>query len=442
MSKVRAFKTAFNPYIKRCLVENTSQGLFSGQWFDQGGPLTDERIRSAILGRLAVAYYSTTSPRSFGIDIDDHSGKGYGYLAEIYGRTVARFKCSPSVVAASPHGIHVWYFLEMPVPGQILEIGVKNAVQGLPVEIRPTAALALRIPREAALLDPDTLLPLNRDFEAVIQAAEDERTYHPAELFGSELTPETVRLSLKERKKRYGALRHSTAIKRAQENYLFLPGCTNEALNKLIPLYRAAGMAPEDAALQVAALLPPVYAGELRSFSRLLQRIKAYYKGAPDPKPYNPQKQLFTSTIAENIAQLWKPYTQNIDLDTKRLDDAHIRTYSRGSTPGNAVYRNSQKRTSIKRLAAGILEWRDFVVSLYDDALERAKCNYLYPYFVKNIRAGFVPIPQSVLKRIDPNYHRHFMFLLEIGFLERAPFKYVPGAGISYYYRVNVERFI
>ena len=435
MSKSSTFKTAFTPHYKRCLIENSGQGLFSGQWYNQGGSLTDDRITAAILGKFAVAYYASTSPRSFGIDIDDHSGRGEGYLAEIYGKTIARFNGAPSIVAASPHGLHVWYFLEFPIPCQILETFVKNAVQGIPVEIRPTASLALRIPREASLLDPGTLLPINRDFETVIEAAAADRVFHPAELFGSEIMPQAVRLSLRERQKRFGALRHSTAIKKAQEEYLFLPGCTNDALNHLVPLYRAAGMDPEDTALQIAALLPPVYAGELRSYSRLLQRVKSYYRGAPDPKPHVLQQHLFTSPIADTIASKWEPIQE-------RLDDAHIRTSSRGMAPGNIEYRNSQVRASIRRLVCGILEWREFAVSLYDDNIERTKCNYLYPYFSKNIKEGYIPVPQSVLRRIDQNYNRHFDFLLSTGFLERAPYKYVPGAGICHYYRINTERFM
>ncbi len=442
MSKSSTFKTAFTPHYKRCLIENSGQGLFSGQWYNQGGSLTDDRITAAILGKFAVAYYASTSPKSFGIDIDDHSGRGEAYLADIYGKTIARFNGAPSIVAASPHGLHVWYFLEFPIPCQILETFVKNAVQGIPVEIRPTASLALRIPREASLLDPGTLLPINRDFETVIEAAAADRVFHPAELFGSEIMPQAVRLSLRERQKRFGALRHSTAIKKAQEEYLFLPGCTNDALNHLVPLYRAAGMDPDDTALQIAALLPPVYAGELRRYSRLLQRVKSYYRGAPDPKPHVPQQQLFTSTIADTIASKWEPYTQNKALDNTRLDDAHIRTSSRGMAAGNTEYRNSQVRASIRRLVCGILEWREFAVSLYDDNIERTKCNYLYPYFAKNIKEGYIPVPQSVLRRIDQNYSRHFDFLISIGFLERAPYKYVPGAGICHYYRINVNNFI
>lgn len=443
LSNADSFKTTFKPYIKKCLIKADGGELFAGGWYDQGGPLSDERINAAIFGRIAVAYFATTSPRAFGIDIDDHTGRGNDYLLQIYDKVVSRFgNNSPSIVAASPHGLHVWYLLDYPMPWQILEQQTKAAVQGLPVEVRPTPSQALRIPTQAALLDPDKhLLPINRDFEDVLSRADSDRSYNPAYLFGEAILPQAVRSTLHDRRKKYGALRYSMTINKAQEEHLLLPGCTNDALNALVPLYRAAGMDPEDAAIQITGLLPPVYIGELRDYTRLLKRVKAYYKGVPDPKPYNVQRSLFTSPIAENVATAWKPCTQNTDLDTTCLDEAHIRTYTRGTSPGNVAYRNRQARESIKVLVSGIIEWRDFVQDMYKDPLERSKCNYLYPYFSKNIGDGFFPVPQSVLNRINHNYNRYFDYLQEIGFLEKAPYKYVPGAGICNYYRINSDNF-
>ena len=446
MNEAQVFRRTLTPYSRKCLIRTAGPDeLFAPGWIDDHKPLTDERIEAAILGRLAVAYMAAASPRAIGIDIDDHTGRGNTYRLEMYERTRARFSgLMPSIVASSPRGLHVWYILEAPIPWTILEPYATAAVKGLAVELRPTPSLGLRIPAEAELLDPATLLPLHRGFKAVFEDAEIERSYHPAEIFGTGILPASVRSTLRERKARYGAFLGRSAIRKAEEENPFLPGCTNASLNALVPLYRSAGLTAEDTARRVYALLPPVYIGELRNWGRLLSRVKSYYRHAPDPKPVNRQASLFSDPIAESVASLWKGRVQNTDSENTAsgLDDAHIRTTLRGRALGNESFRLEQGRASVRRLVNGILEWNEFITDIRGDPLEHARCRYLYPYFSKNTREGFTPLPQSVLRRIDANYHRFFPFLIASGFLEKAPYQYVPGAGICNYYRLRLDRFI
>jgi len=214
---------------------------------------------------------------------------------------------------------------------------------------------------------------------------------------------------------------------------------TNAALNALVPFYRSAGLDAGETARRVTALLPPVYDGDLRSYGHLLKRIESYYRNAPDPKPRSVQRSLFASPAGEAVASLW--HGHNRDSRQEEKSDAHIRTYP-VTRQGQGSYQIEKGRTSIRRLVNGILEWHEYIAGIRSSPIEKSTCAYLYPYFAANTRKGYTPLPWTVLRRIDANYHRFLPFLIASGFLVKAPFQYVPGAGICNYYRICINRFV
>lgn len=413
-----SFKRTFSPYLRRFAMR--VEDMFGGTWRTAEQPLTDERIENAILGHALFAYFTCYAPRALGVDIDDHEAKGPAVLRAQYDAVRARFGgLFPSVVCRSPRGLHLWYLLHWPVPWAVIHEQAGAKLRGLKVELRPSPTLALRIPHEAGLLDPGTLLPLRRDFNRVVAEAPH---YHPAELFNPEVMPVSLRADVATRRKRYSQARYSRAIAEAEAELApVLPGNTNDALCRLMPLYRGAGLSEEESALRFYDLLAPFYTGELRDPGRLRRRVGSFYKRAPEHRTRGEQHGLFTSPIAEAVAK------------------AVVQV--KASRPGERALRRGQVQQTARGLAAGILEWADYVAAVRADPRERSVWCYLYPYFGKNTREGYVPMPRSVLRRILWNYDRYLPALVACGFLTPAPYPYVPGAGIARYYRVDRELF-
>lgn len=108
---------------------------------------------------------------------------------------------------------------------------------------------------------------------------------------------------------------------------------------------------------------------------------------------------------------------------------------------GRGVYHVEARRAGIRRLVSGIVNWTGYVSEITRIPAEREAWGYLYPYFTKNRAEGYFPLPKSLLFRLDKHYNRVFPFLRACGFLEAAPYPYVPGAGICRYYRVETMRF-
>jgi hypothetical protein len=134
--------------------------------------LTDAKIERAILGTAIFGSFLSTAPRAFGIDIDDHTNKGQDYLLSVYERVCLALGERPSVLSQSPHGLHPFYFLTYPVPEILLIDRLQQLLAGIPVEIKPTHSVGMRIPSAASLLDPRTCYLLNRPFIVVYLKAE------------------------------------------------------------------------------------------------------------------------------------------------------------------------------------------------------------------------------------------------------------------------------
>jgi len=240
--------------------------------------------------------------------------------------------------------------------------------------------------------------------------------YWPAELFNDDVLPASVRTTLRERRGTYRRLKSVVALSQIEaELYPVTAGTTNDALLRLIPAYRGAGFAEHEAAARFAGMLARDYDGELTNPRRLLSRIHSLYVHAGEAiaRPARArQTDLFTEPAAEAVAALY---------------------------PDKA--RAVQRRATIQRLVTGILDWKSYLETALEDPLTRSTWAWLYPYSVRNWKAGYTPLPKTVLNRIDSHYHRTLSFLQENGFLEASPFPYVPGAGICNYYRVREERF-
>ena len=428
------FHDMFSPYRKQHLFQKPIPSLFDDdhlafQWATADRYLTDAQIDRAIAGRLIVGYYLSVCPRAFCVDIDDHHGKGEGYLLSVYERVCACFQAPPSVVVHSPRGLHTHYFLQHPVPELLLIERVRARLTGIPAEVRPTHETGLRVPCEQNLLEPDGLRPLSRSFEDAVRNAP---RYHPVELFGDGIEPESIRKSLKERKER--AISLNTWKQLAQVERLYgqaagwiRPGETNQALCEIIPVYRSAGLSVKEAAMEFHALIAPGYRGELLSFKRLIQRITSFYRKVPQTRftqapTVREQEDLFTEYLAGVLAALLHAPTET------RQQKAAL----------------TRKRGTVKKAVVFLEGWLAYLRDVIANKRWLEMWDYLYPYFKKNTKAGYYPIPSTLFRgSMLEHYERWLLpFFLEVGYLERFPHRYSNLYGICYYYRINSDRFI
>jgi hypothetical protein len=428
MNNAPLFHKSFFPYRKQYICEKAVPGLFPDDpdtiWITIEQYLTDGMINRSINGNAQYGFFLAYCTRSFGIDIDDHHGKGWAYLMSVYNTVCSRFQSRPSLVVRSPHGLHVFYLFDHPLPEILVVQRVREMVRGVPAEVKPTCQVGLRIPVETNLLNPETLHPLQGTFADILTGA---YRFHPLELFhGDGLSPKLFVESLKDRKAKVIANKTWEKVCRAEAEYAGIkPGTTNDALCELIPVYRSAGLTAEEAAAEFAALLVPQYDGELRQERRLLQRVTSFYRHIPETRftaiPKDIQVELFTQQIAYIIAGLV-------------------------TGPSETPYQRSaltKKKGTIRKAVIRIEQWRIYIDSVISDKRFFEMWNYLYPYFSKNTKEGYYPLSRNILKQVHEHYERYLLsFLIEIGYLKRSPYKYSSVYGICYYYEIRSDDFI
>ncbi len=409
------FTTDFKPYRGKYIkqFEVKAEGyLFPGmnhEWRTVKRYLKRSYIEKALAGVVLIGWFNNLKPNVIGIDIDDHLGTAWDGVAPSpqllskYNRILQVFP-EPSLLVQSPRGLHVYYVLDDRLPSNLIEYLTKDKLKGIPCEIRPTPDLALRIPEASRILDPETLLP-HPERKTI--------KYHPAILFDDRYLPEVVRNTLQDRKKKIRAFMYSPKIERIEGLYTpIVQGFSNESLNHLIPVYKKAGLSPEDAIYRFTVLLQqsPIYDGELTKPKRLAQRIYSYYQ--KDYDNYVPQ-----------------PQVQQLNLLHKPLIDSLVEQSPFAK----------QRDKPIECFLYSLLNWCSWHDEIIKNPKQTAYFDYLFPWYRKNRKAGYYPLPFTFLRKSNFRYFEIMAWLQEIGFIVNAPFKYLPGGGICKYYRVRTE---
>ena len=422
MNHNKAFTENFKPYRKKYIYQKQSNDLFSlSGWQTSESYLTDNMIENALTGLAVYGYFLNTCPSCFGIDIDDHTGRGEGFLLSVLATVKNRFNgLDPSVLCRSPHGLHAYYFLTYPIAFPVLEERLKSVLSGVPVEIKPTTRTGIRFPKIGNFINARTFLPVTDEFARILDDAE---RYHPAEIF-TEISPAEIRESLKERKGKTLRLRELQKIAKIEAGFpCIYDGNTNEALCSLIPVYRSAGLTADESAQRFFTNLAPVYSGELRSFERLLRRIQSFYKNQP-----------------ERFNRILQNEAQQIDFYSFLLADK-IAGKMTGQT--ETMYQKkglTQKRNTVRKAVLRLENWKTYIDGIKQNRQMVEYWNYLYPYFKKNTSEGFYPIPRNLWKEIHSHYEINLLpFLLEVGYLEKSPYGYSAGNGTCLHYRINQQ---
>lgn len=415
-AKAKAFVKHFNPYRGKYVMQGMSPLFDEPYWFHEEKQLTSGLIAKAILEQLVVGWFTTHVPNCLGVDLDDHRGKAWtgqqapsAYLLNVYRQVTERIG-RPSLLIQSPHGLHGYWMLTERVPAAILYEQASKKLGGLPVEIKPTPTTALRIPTERRLLDPVTFQLLNQQFETVV---ENMPVYHPVLVFNT--IPEDIRETLQTKRQKLRSFRALGRIEKAEQAVHFYDGASNDAFLELCNVYRCAGLSEEDALyrFQVKLEQSPLYDGELKHKPRrLLQRICSEYKR----NPYNPQPRqevqlsLFNQFIVDELSSR-HPFAR-------------------------------QRTQPVRRFIEKILLWADWHDDILQDPGKTAVFDYLYRYYRKNRRAGYYPLPRSLLKKTNSHYETLMPWLESEGFIEPAPYKYSAMQNICRYYKVHREGFL
>lgn len=411
--KAQIFRELFDPYQGRYTVKSKTPLFEEPMWRTVDGRLQDGTIERAITEELVAGWFLTHTPHVLGVDVDDHQGRAWQrgqpslFLVQVLDQAVGRLHLRPGLLVQSPRGLHGYWFLEQRLPAELLYQLASAALRGLPVEIKPTPSTALRIPSERRIYAPDTLQPLRIPFE---QLAGLVRPVHPALMFFEEYLPETVRTTLRERRQRVRILKHGRKIDQVECAVLPIEsGRSNSAFLALVNVYRCAGLTEEEAAgrFVMAMAQSPRYQGELTNGRRLMQRIHAEYRknAGYHPEPRAVQLDWLTEDLADRIATI-QPWAR-------------------------------QRQKPVRRFVAELLYWCSWHDEILKDRGQAALFDYLYPYYRKNRKEGYYPLPFTALRRWSRRYNEFTRWLREIGFLDPAPYPYVPGVGICRYYQVK-----
>ena len=404
--KAEAFVKTFKPYRGKYAMK--SKTFFGEHWFSREAFLSGSIIENAISGALVAGWYLTANSDVFGVDIDDHKQE-FSQFSKLNG-IVEKLGVRPSVLFKSPRGLHAYWFLTERLPVELIK---RLGAERLPgVEIRPTDNQSLRIPAENAALDPETFQPLLDSFENICEKAE---RVHPAFLFGEDYLPEKVRSSLQARKMQARVIRAIPRLQKVEAECLpFFDGKTNEKYLKLVTAYKFAGLTVEEAVYRFGLVLEQsryTYSGDLRNPRILESRVRSSYKNIRyTPRPRLIQAELFTEMMVEALVEL-SPF--------------------------------HKKRTwPIRRFLYDLLRWKAWHDEIAKHPGQVAFMDFIYPYYRKNRRAGFYPLPRNLFRKLNTHFETLVAWLVEIRFLKPSPYGYSSTLGICKYYALDTTRFI
>ena len=386
-----------------------------GEWSKSTRYLSDRMMLSAIWGPDLYAFFQNLNRiKVVGVDIDYHEGKGWKdpnsatYLWYKYHQLLEHMPV-PSLLFHSPRGLHGYWLLESELPAKMIFPALKEQLHlwgketdlgG--IEVKPTENEALRIPDVRSIIDP-----INGDF---LDRFPEIVSYSMEDILGVAATPASVRKSLSDRKGSLNAFSSAIKIGNIEEQWTpIIDGMSNEALVHLVPAYRQAGWTVEQVECRLQRILDasPGYSdtGELRRTSRLRTRIVSFYR---------------------NTRELLYRRRELAPKERKWIEDIV------------AIHPWAKQRTKpLSDFLEKLISWRSFHDSVIESNSQLALFNYLYPYYGKNRKEGYYPLPKTTLRKWNFRYRQIMKWLQELNVLIPAPYKYAPNQGICKYYSIR-----
>ncbi|MDA3822192.1 MAG: hypothetical protein PF450_06220 [Bacteroidales bacterium] len=430
------FIKLFKPFTRRYLKRINFAG--KSQWLFQHSPLSIKRIQSTITKGHEISWLSSFRTPTLGIDIDFHHlpyncWDGYEpnpHLLDLYHEITRAFAYWPSLLCKSPNGLHIYYLLKKPIEYKNLLLLSKDKLSDITstIEIKPSPKTGIRIPVQKWILDPQSFDPIGTEntikWESIVQ-------FETEELFGSDYrqklrrlnftksdttdhtdtpsnsdstdrlvsTEEPDQLSRKEKYKR--------VLKAKRELLPFTNGQSNEILQQLIPKYRALFSIQSVIKLLINHINnSPGYTNELTDPYILERRVIDFFNSHNDDFiPASPK----ITVLPEHIEEIISKHTLV-----------------------------KQRTKGIKQYLLGLLNWKVLHDQSLSDYKFRSRMDDMYPYYSRNRKMGFYPLPSKVQKVWNKNYNSLLPWLKEQGILIDSGFKYSPGAHICKYYQIHL----
>lgn len=469
-------------------------------WFRVPELLSLELIQLAIDGKATIGYLSTHRTTVLGIDLDDHDHGGWTprtrhilpNLHERYTLITSRFPVPPSLVAETPRGIHLFYFLSKPISHQHLHhlthlrlAPITNTLNTLntlnsttpdplqtfdtlstehpdptdlppvrqPYELKPTPTTTLRIPRRQWLRNPATLTPLYKHTTRPI----DWHTfpiYHLSTLFG----PDYRRHLSIHGYPHPTTLNPAALIPGIHPTHPTPPRSTKKRRNT-----RSTQAPPSPINHTLITDIESQYLPfqPHQTNDQLLQLVPAYLKAGLTPD------QAITRIIdhLRSSPTYTGPLT-NPDKATRRI--THVINYVTNhthtpSTPNNPIQPTDpiqsihttdsieptehlvakhpfvpQRTKAIRRFLESLASWKTHHDRIYANKALLGHYDDVHPFYQINRSNGFYPLPKNLLRSWNDNYGDILTWLINIHVLTRSPHSYIPGK-TCLYYKINLN---
>ncbi len=383
-------------------------------------------LQKALDGILTVGWYATFRTPVLGIDIDDHRTGGWTYnqrhplpaLREHYEAVVESFPRQPSLVAKSPHGIHVYYLLTERVHIESLHHLAGTMIENASPELKPTPHATLRIPATSRFRHPRSLQPMKewRD-----QGVPWERLprYPISDLFGDEWRDRlpapgraaTGRPSTDEHRVTLGTERPVLPdLSEVESTVLpFRDGETYEQTFLFAMACRRRGMSVNETIKRALLWLDrsTAYTGSLRaSPDELEERIRHIFK------------------IERSEPVITTPDIGGFRPAVERLAKQHPFV--------------PQRTKAIRRFLENLVR-----LKIYHDAVAANESMLLryddkYPFYRLNRSRGVYPLPSNLLKKWNTNYPSILAWLMEIGVLIDPGTSFSPHQRVCKYYGISI----
>jgi hypothetical protein len=378
----KQFIQLFEPYRQKYARQIVERGLYGQdpKWVIIKHYLTEQLIEQALTGELTLAYFKRTWVNSYGIDIDAHDLWGFPLLSSGFkirmNEVIERIGCPPSALVESPHGIHFYWFFTMYMSWVSMHEAVKRILDGLDVEILPTPYKALRIPLEDCFLDVETFEPIDPPTPDSIIRYDQSILSSKSATFDTKKSPRN---------------RQYYVESKEREHYPLENGNTNKAVVECGITYRLAGLPIKEA---------------VQRFHDLVKRSSGYTGDLRDDKNI---ERRFRSVYNRQITYIPQPKVAQLSLLAEELIEKLIE---------RAPF-SPQRRAPIRSFFTKLLVWADYIQNLSqrDPVWYTYMCEQ-YPYFRKNVKDGYVPLPCLLMRSWNHRYYEIIGFARQIGFLE------------------------
>ena len=411
-----SFINHFTPWLQRYKVK-TNKG-----WITNNDRLHFSSICKGIQGDLTLAFFSSINTKVLGIDIDEHNAlyrpaEVLQSCRETYLQVKDKFGYSPSLLVQSSRGFHLFYLLTERVYWEYLHNLARKVIGGMNVELLPTPYSTLRIPKVTMLLNPSTLKPVEphkpeyTDWDKL-------QAYSPSQLFGKDWKEQLYQST---RTKGRSSQERPTSSKPMDLKLLehtllpFRNGRSYKPTFEFTVACNRLGMSREEIIHYLQELIEqsPSYTGGLKKNSKELEDRVDHILG----KDHTSASLPCVDTKAE-ILGTYKPVIEHL-------------TTLHPFAP--------QRNKPVKQFLESLILWREWHDKILTNPEATSLLDGLYPFYRKNRKEGFYPLPSALLKRWHPKYYELIHWLEEIEVLQESPYPYSKSAHICKYYSISFE---